>query len=871
MSTNEIRKIWLDYFEKNNHLVLESKSLIPQNDKSLLWINSGVATLKKYFSGEELPPSKLLTNSQRSLRTNDIENVGNTSRHHTFFEMLGNFSIGDYFKEKAIEFGFDFLVNELGIDKNKLYITVFEEDKETYNKWISLGIDKSHLFLLGRETNFWDVGKGPCGPDTEIFYDRGIKYGDISTDVIKNDIENDRYIEIWNIVFSQYNNDGNNNYTELKQRNIDTGAGLERIASISQDAPTNFDTDLFLPIIAEIEKWTDKKYDVNNYFIKDEKQQKINKLFKIISDHMRAIAHTINDGGIPSNVSRGYIIRRLIRRAYRSGVQLGIKEEQFLYKLLNVVQETLPVYELDIQRISKIIKQEEIQFSRTLHNGEKYLNDFLNNNKKVDAKICFKLFETYGFPLELTQEILEEKNIFISNEEISLLKKEHADVSRGNSQKGMNAQIASLQNINNKISNFVGYENIEIETKILKLFNETEEVDNIDGTGYVLLEETPFYATSGGQTFDIGKINDANVIDVFKDKHGNHIHVIEGLISKNDIAIAKVDPEARKKQEINHTANHLMYWSLRNVLGPHIKQLGSYNDDNKIRFDFPSDTKPTQEEIEKIENSVKAIIKRGLKREYFELELEEAKKIGATFLEDEEYKFNKVRVVKFDNIIDICGGTHISDTSFIEDFKIVSIEKKGSKVFRAEAITLKENVDQWYKNEISKIKKEIEQAISKNKGIKNDYKIEISKYDYNSDGLKLLISILAQIKNDYKKLLKESKNKSIEINDDIEFEIIKEHKFYILLNSQHDPKKYSIALREKYSDATFLIAKDIGEKLLFTVASKTNNSINIFNLLKEAFNGRGGGNENFSQGTIENSENIKEKIINLLKETEWEN
>lgn len=537
LTSKEIREKWLRYFESKGHLRVESKSLIPVNDPSLLWINSGVATLKDYFSGKKKPPRNRLTNSQKAIRTNDIENVGVTSRHHTFFEMLGNFSIGDYFKKEAIAFGYEFLTKELQMDPKKLYMTYFAEDLDTKKYWMEQGVEESHLIPGTRDTNFWDVGSGPCGPDTEIFYDRGPKYNKRGLELLKKDIENDRYIEIWNIVFSQFNNDGENNYTELKQKNIDTGAGLERIASIMQDAPTNYDSDLFINIIKEIEKYATVKYDIDNYFKKDKKQTEINTNFKVIADHIRNVVNAIADGAKVSNVGRGYIIRRLIRRSIYKGMQLGVKG-LFLHKLVDVVQDSLP-YEYDKKPVVAAIKEEELAFHQTIEKGKLLLEKFMDNKTKVfSGEDAFNLLETYGFPIELTVEILAKKNIKVDLKAFEEAKERHANLSRGEKVSGMDKVINSLALIKGKIGEFIGYTDLESKSKILKLLNNEEEVKSLNGEGYLILDKTPFYATSGGQNHDRGYIlqgkNKIKILDVFKDKFGNHIHKIEGKINNKD-------------------------------------------------------------------------------------------------------------------------------------------------------------------------------------------------------------------------------------------------------------------------------------------------------------------------------------------------
>ncbi len=866
LTSKELREEWLKFFESKGHLRVESKSLIPVNDPSLLWINSGVATLKDFFSGKKQPPRKRITNSQKSIRTNDIENVGVTSRHHTLFEMLGNFSIGDYFKHEAIEFAFEFLTKILDMDKEKLYITYYIEDKETYNKWISLGMDPSHLVAGNREMNFWDMGVGPCGPDTEIFFDRGPKYDRRGIELIEKDLDNDRYIEIWNIVFSEFNNDGEGNYNELVQKNIDTGAGLERIVSILQDGNTNFDTDLFMPIISQLENMTDKKYDGNAYFTQDKLQTKINKSFKIIADHMRAVVNAIQDGAKPSNVSRGYIIRRLIRRAYRSGIQLGIKETTFLFNLVQIVRDTLP-FEIDIEMVSEIIKKEEISFAKTISQGEELLQKSFVKDKEFDFGVAFKLFETYGFPIELTQEILEERGIKLDISKFDEYKEKHAIASRGKVVSGMDKQIESLAKIEGKISEFVGYgtselgsKNIEFaKSEVVILLDEKNIVENIDGIGFAIFKETPFYATSGGQRHDKGFIiqNNSNIkiLDVFKDKFGNHIHKIEGKLISGGVEL-KVDSEVRNGLMRNHSGTHLVFRALREVFGSDvIEQLGSDNNEERLRFDFPSNKKPTEEEIKKVEELVNGYINQKVDREYIITDLKGAEEIGAIMTIDEDSYSEQVRIVKFGGITtDLCGGTHIPNTNGLEKFKIVSVENKGSGVFRLEAITSKVTTDAFNEKEMKKLYTEIEKIFEKNKKMDESYSIKLVAL--NIETAKELIE---KLRKDNKMLSK--KSQKVEAP-----EVELENGIYIDLNIKNpgQVKAIAIALRTKYPEGTFVIGAKTG-KLLIAVASQTKNANEIIQKIFGKLNGRGGGAPAFAQGACDwnnDTEEIIKEIIN---------
>ena len=839
-TSKEVRKMWLDFFESKGHEVLPSKSLIPVNDPSLLWINSGVATLKDYFSGKKLPSNPKMTNSQKAIRTNDIENVGVTARHHTFFEMLGNFSIGDYFKEGAIKYAIEVLFDLFKFDKEKIYITYYEEDKETFDIWIKNGIDPSHLIKGNKEMNFWDVGQGPCGPDTEIFYDRGKKYDSSNKgiELIEKDLENDRYIEIWNIVFSQFNNDGEGNYTELTQKNIDTGAGLERIVSIFQDAPTNFDTDLFLPIIKEIEKLTDKKYDVNDFFEPKKEQTEVNKKFKIIADHMRAVVLAIQDGAKPSNTQRGYIIRRLIRRAYRSGIQLGIKRETFLYKLVDVISEIMDYFVINKELVTSIITKEEIAFSKTIKQGEEILSKELSTDvKELNPKIAFKLFETYGFPIELTEEIVNDKGIKLDISKFDKLREKHANASRGKKASAMDKQINVIQQVTDKLSNFVGYETTKMDSEIIFQSEENNKV-------YLLIKDTPFYATKGGQQFDKGTINGETVLDVFRDKFENHWHVLNNKVT--DPVRAIVNQDIRTRKERNHSATHLLGLAITRVFGSTAIQLGSENDENRLRLDFPLDSKPTEEEIQLIEDGVNGLINESINRKYKKMKYNDAIEEGVIALEGEDYWEGELRVVEFGDSKEFCGGTHISNTKRIGKFKITKLESKGSGVFRIEAITSLDTVQEFEKKQISKLQNEVQTIINKNKKLDSKYEFEVE-----SDIKKLKEQLLI-IRKDNKELSKKAKQ-GININTDVEFVTYNGHKAFIDLAIDNPAlvKPTAMAIKNAHQDALVIVGSVAGGKQTLAVASASMNAKEIFDNIASAHNGRGGGNERFAMGSME--------------------
>ncbi|AWX42743.1 Alanine--tRNA ligase [Metamycoplasma cloacale] len=879
LTSKQIRQMWLDFFASKGHLVVESKSLIPQNDPSLLWINSGVATLKDYFSGKKIPPAKRITNSQKSIRTNDIENVGVTARHHTLFEMLGNFSIGDYFKEEAIAFGYEFIIDVLKLDKNRIYITYFGEDIDTYNAWIKNGIAADHLIKGTRDTNFWDVGQGPCGPDTEIFYDRGAKYDARGIELLINDIENDRYIEIWNIVFSQFNNDGENNYTELATKNIDTGAGLERITSIMQDAPTNFDTDLFLPIIHAVEKLVDYKYVIENYFTKDPFQTKINTKFKIIADHIRASVNAINDGVKPSNVGRGYIIRRLIRRAYRAGISLGIKSKNFLYSLVNIVKDSL-IYDIDVERVSEVIKAEEDLFAKTINDGEKLLEQEIEKNGTITTAIAFKMFDTYGFPIELTNEILLEKNIQIDLKEFNEFVKQHQEKSRGNTEAGMQKVINSLSLVDQFISEFIGYDYLESKSKILYLLDDQEEITsaNEDEISYVILDKTPFYATSGGQNHDFGYMvqngHKIEVLDVFKDKYWNHVHKVKGKINSKDEIHCFVDPIKRAGYARGHSSTHLMFHALRETYPEvRIEQLGSNINPEYFTFDFGLDHRPSKQETRNIEKIMRNYIARNEKRNYIVTSIKEAQDMGAfmTIEESEYHDANAVRVVEFENITkDLCGGTHVARTSVIEDFKIVGVDSKGTGIYRLRVVTSFNDVMQYLNEEIESELQLLDTLIKNNRDFDEKYNkiIPVNETQTTADKEKYLLVLEAienEIRDDYRKLLKAKQNEAVDVSQ-YQHEMLNGQKVFILNEADAGMlRKAVVELRELNPDAIVIgLSQTNNNNYFLMVASKKVDANILFKQICAKYNGKGGGNAIVSQGSIVIPTSIDE-VINEIK------
>ena len=689
---NELRKMYLDFFESKGHLVMKSFSLIPQNDKSLLLINAGMAPLKPYFTGQEIPPRRRVTTCQKCIRTGDIENVGKTARHGTFFEMLGNFSFGDYFKHEAIAWSWEFLTKILEIPADRLYPSVYQDDDEAFNIWNKeIGVDKDRIFRFGKEDNFWEHGAGPCGPCSEIYYDRGEKYG-CGKPGCTVGCDCDRYIEIWNNVFTQFNNDGNGNYEELENKNIDTGMGLERLATVMQDVDSIFDVDTIKAIRDEVCKYANVEYET---------EYKKDVSIRVITDHIRS------DGIMPSNEGRGYVLRRLLRRAARHGRLLGIKGA-FLAKLSEVViRESKDGYpELADKKdyILKLIATEEENFNKTIDQGLSILNDMMAEmeaEKKtvLSGENTFKLYDTYGFPMDLTIEILEEKGFTVDEEGF----KEAMEVQRQKARDAreetnyMGADVTIYQSIDAAIeSKFVGYHDLTHDSKVTVLTTADALVDELkEGMeGTILVEETPFYATMGGQVADTGVIRTANAEFVVEDtiklqgtKIGHVGKMTKGSIKVGETVTLAVDEARRNLIANNHSATHLMQKALRMVLGNHVEQAGSLVDPDKLRFDFTHFSPMTPEEIAKVEEIVNQEIQNGLDVVTNEMTLDEAKKTGAMALFGEKYG-DTVRVVQMgDFSSELCGGTHVKNTSNISAFKIVSESGVAAGVRRIEALT----------------------------------------------------------------------------------------------------------------------------------------------------------------------------------------
>ena len=864
LTGNQVRQMFLDYFASKGHMVEPGASLIPHDDPTLLWINAGVAALKKYFDGREKPACNRITNAQKSIRTNDIENVGKTARHHTFFEMLGNFSIGDYFKEDALKFAWEFLTspNWIGFDPKRIYVTVYPDDTQAYDIWVNkIGIDPSHI--LKTYDNFWQIGEGPCGPDSEIFYDRGEKYDPkgLGEKLFFDEMENDRYIEVWNVVFSQYDaKEGvdRKDFKELPQKNIDTGMGLERLVALIQDGETNFDTDLFLPIIHACEKMA--KYPYEN----DHKMA-----YRVIADHIRTVTFALADGANFSNEGRGYVLRRVLRRAVRYGISLGINGA-FMYKLVKIVADNMEAYypylQSKVSLIEKLVKTEEETFHTTLANGEKLLKDVMDKNadtKLIDGASVFKLYDTYGFPKELTTEIAEDAGYKVDLkgfEEQMNIQKERARNARDDAQ-SMASQSKDLMDFVED-STFIGYDHFTCDAIVIGIFKDGNKVDSLSDSGEIILDNTCFYAESGGQVADIGTIrNDnffANVIDVKKAPHKQHLHHIEniqGSIKIGDKIHGSIDLPRRIKIKANHSSLHLLQSALIKVLGDHIAQAGSYVCDEYARFDFTHFEKVNDEQLREIENIVNEYIMQEIPVVTEELSMEEASKRNAIALFDEKYG-DTVRVVTMgDASCELCGGTHVSNTSELGVFKIVNEESIGSGTRR---ITVKTKMAAYH------------DLINSEKRIKNIAEIMKQK---NSNVIEEKIMQLMQENALMKKEIEKQQEKMMMLQADEVVNsapVINDLKTIILkLENAQNIKMYAEALRNKANNTFVFIANVLEDKVTFVCAlskEAIQKGYKAGDIVKEAANicnGNGGGRPDMAQAGGKDITKVDQVISNI--------
>ncbi len=761
---NEIRKMFLDYFESQGHLILKSFSLVPHNDNSLLLINAGMAPLKPYFTGQEIPPSKRVATCQKCIRTGDIENVGKTARHGTFFEMLGNFSFGDYFKHEAIRWTWEFLTKVVELDPNRLYPSVYEEDDEAFDIWNKeIGISADRIYRFGKEDNFWEHGSGPCGPCSEVYYDRGEEYG--KDEYVGS--SGDRFIEVWNNVFTQFESDGKGNYTELKNKNIDTGMGLERLAVVVQDVGSIFEVDTIKSLLDEVAKAANTSYKL------DEKKDIS---LRLITDHIRSCTFMISDGIMPSNEGRGYVLRRLLRRAARHGKMLGISEV-FLAKLAETVIELskdgYPELETRKDMILRVLTEEENKFNHTINQGLSILNEITlnmqaNNIKTMSGEDAFKLYDTYGFPIDLTKEIMAEKGLSIDEEgfkKAMTVQKESARAAR-KSTNYMGADITVYQSLNPALtSKFVGYDHLETVGTIIAITSDTEVTQALTENehGTIITDTTPFYATMGGQQADkgviVGETGEFVVEDTIKlqgDKIGHIGYVRKGMLIVDEVVSLKVDVNRRKEIAKNHSATHLLHKALRLVLGTHVEQAGSLVDEDRLRFDFTHFAALTQEEIKKIEDIVNEEILAAIPVTTEVMKLSDAKKSGAMALFGEKYK-DDVRVVSMaDFSKELCGGTHVENTADIQNFKIISESGIASGVRRIEALTSKGLLNYYenLENAFSEVAKELKSTMFE-----------------SGDRVKSLLEEVKHLKSENEKLKAKLANNALSDANESTFEI----------------------------------------------------------------------------------------------------
>ena len=863
LKASDIRQKYLDFFVEKGHMVEPSAPLVPIDDDSLLWINSGVATLKKYFDGRETPRKPRIVNSQKAIRTNDIENVGFTARHHTFFEMLGNFSIGDYFKQEAIEFAWEFLTSDkwMGMEPEKLYVTIHPEDTGAYKIWNEdIGLEESRIIRI--EGNFWDIGEGPSGPNTEIFYDRGEAYGqnDPEEEMYPGG-ENERYLEVWNLVFSEFNHNKDHTYTPLPNKNIDTGMGLERMASISQNVRTNYETDLFMPIINEVENISGKKYlEVDEQDV----------AFKVIADHIRTIAFAIADGALPANEGRGYVLRRLLRRAVRFSQSLGINEP-FMYKLVDIVAEIMEPYYPNVKEkadfIKRVIKSEEERFHETLEEGLAILNQFIEKAKKDNHEIkgedAFKLYDTYGFPVELTEELATQEGLTVDMATFENEMQQQRDRARQARQNSQSMQIQSevLKNITDD-STFVGYETTDYQSTITHLIYNGEEVESVEAgeTVYFILKETPFYAVSGGQVADEGTVGNENfeiaVTEVTKAPNGQNLH--KGTVQFGQATVgaevdASVNKDERRAIQKNHSATHLLHQALKEVLGDHVNQAGSLVEADRLRFDFSHFGPMSQEEIDQVERRVNEEIWRGIDVRIQEMGIDEAKSMGAMALFGEKYG-DIVRVVNMAPFsIELCGGIHVNNTSEIGLFKIVSESGTGAGVRRIEALTGKSAF--LYLEDIQ----------SKFNTIKNNVKVK-------SDDQ--VVGKITQLQEEEKNLLKQLEQRNKEITSlkmgNIEDQVETINDLKVLATEVDVPNAKAIRstmddFKSKLQDAIIVLASNVDGKvsIIATVPKSLTDQVKAGDLIKHmapVVGGKGGGRPDMAQGGGTQPEKITEAL-----------
>ena len=893
LKSYEIRQRWLDFWASKGHEIIESASLIPHNDPTLLWINAGVAPLKKYFDGREVPANKRMANAQKSIRTNDIENVGKTARHHTFFEMLGNFSIGDYFRYEVLGWACEVLFDDkwFGLDRDKVYMTYYPDDHDTYNRWIELGVKPDHLVPC--EGNFWEIGEGPCGPDTELFFDRGEEYdpNHLGVRMIKDEIENDRYIEIWNIVFSQFNSKvgvPRSQYKELPSKNIDTGMGLERVACIMQGAKTNYETDLFMPIIEATSKMTGVEYTGQM-------------AFKVIADHVRSVVFALSDGATFSNEGRGYVLRRLLRRAIRYGRILGMKKP-FLYELVDVCVNNMKIfYPYLLEKEALVIKQvklEEEKFLTTIETGEKKLTEYIAKNptsKVVNKETAFLLYDTFGFPIELTEEAASEAGFSVDLEGFKECLNEQRRKAREsrNASQSMNVQNADILAYKDDYK-FVGYTDLDTDSIIKAIFKDGKRVNEASGDVVASVDKSGFYACSGGQNGDTGLLiidgKSYEVTDTIKLVNGQAgllVSMGTDTLSVGDKVRCEVDEEYRFNTAKNHSATHLLNEALRKVVGSHIYQQGSSVTNDALHFDFNNYEPLTNEQILEVEKLVNKEIEASLPVNIYELPIEEAKKLGVQAVFGEKYG-KVVRVVDMDFSKELCGGTHVANTSDINKFAILGVVTKGSGVYRCEATTDTFIISKM-KQTVANLENDILNTIEKIKGILATAKANNISLDYQEFKLSEILPSYATIINRRRELeeikeiakdLEKELNKKLAAANTISMDSFldkfeKVNGVNVLVQKIDSSDVASIKdltdrLADKVDNSLILFAL-ISEKIVFICKSKVA-SLNAGAIVKMAAveaGGNGGGRPDFAQAggkDLSKVDSALELVKNYLKE-----
>ena len=873
MTGDDLRQTYLDFFKRKKHLILPSAPLVPQDDPSLLWINAGMAPFKPYFDGRKEPPETRIATSQKCIRTNDIENVGRTNRHQTFFEMLGNFSFGDYFKEEAIVWAWEFVTEELGLEPEKLWITIYKDDEEAHDIWHDVvGLEEERIIRMGKDENFWQIGTGPCGPCSELHYDRGPEYGTSEEDVIGG--EGDRYLEIWNLVFTQYNYTEDREYLELPNKNIDTGMGLERVASILQDVESNFETDLLKPMI---------DYLVEDSGVPYKENEKTKMAYRLIADHIRGVTMSIFDGVLPSNEGRGYVIRRLLRRAVRYGGELGY-EEPFLYKMVPVVIDTMsggyPRLEEKEDQIIKFVKAEEERFFKTLEQGLSILSDMIDKLKEegkeeLSGQKAFRLYDTFGFPLDLTQDVLKEHDLTVDQDGFERemdKQKQRAREAREEVGFGSSKEDELLKELSDEIAKtkFVGYKHMSNQAEILKILKDGEQVEKLSAgeEGQLILDQTSFYAESGGQIGDKGTIEKEEIKAVVKDtvtKLDYYLHqteVEQGTLNIGDTVTLNVYEDRRKATMRNHSATHLLHQALRDVLGDHVNQSGSLVEPDRFRFDFTHFSALTEDELKEIEYRVNEQVLNNMNVKIEEMDIEKAKQKGAAALFTEKYG-QKVRVIQMGNFsIELCGGTHVNRTGDIGLFKIVNESSTASGIRRIEAVTGFKALE--YVNNR-------EEILSKSANLINvDIKEIPEKIDKMKDNIKELEKEVRSLKDQI------AHSKSTDIIDQLK-EVngvnLLTHKLEGVDNNAL--RKMADKLQNKIESGIIVLASALDEKVLFVTKITSDlvdqgyNAGDIIGQVAQVAGGGGGGRPDMAQAggsRVDKIDEALEKAEQIVKE-----